>query len=193
MKFGEYLRGIEKGESVLIEHTSLSNHPLLFHTIGETYGWEKILVVDIIDSLLPVLGWLNAAGLQVPMSIARIKAGGISNWGRVVLELNPHKDPGIFLTIFTKKLKEYYSENPGTVTVILNPERVIPIQGGDRRLILSLANLASAFLGNPNRKTFYFVNREIADRSYLALLEETFTRVLVVENDGKTRIAKSPR
>ncbi|KQH81919.1 DUF257 family protein [Thermococcus thioreducens] len=192
MKFKEYIKTIQPGESVLIEHTSLSKHPLLFYAIGETCGWNRVLIVDVIDSVLPILRWLRLSGLQVPKDTPRVKAGGVSKWGRLLLEVDPHKDPGIFLSKFTQKLKEYYLKNPGTVTVILNPERMIPLQGNNRRFILSLANLASAFLGNSTRTTFYFVNYEMVERMYLALLEEAFTRVLIVKNEGRVLIAKSP-
>lgn len=192
MKFREYLKEIRPGESVMIEHTSLSKHPLLFHAIGETHGWNRMLIVDIIDSVLPILRWLRLSEFHVPENVARIKAGGVSRWGRIILEVDPHKDPGIFLSKFNQKLREHYSKNPETVTVILNPERLVPIQDGDRHFIQSMANLAAAFIGNPKRTTFYFVNREMAEKTYLGLLEEAFTRVLVVGDDGKVLIAKSP-
>lgn len=82
MKFGEYLETLRPGESVLVEHTSISPYPVLFYEIGKNSGWDNILVIDIIDSALPVLRWLKFAGLDVPeKSIARIKAGGTSEWG----------------------------------------------------------------------------------------------------------------
>ncbi len=192
MRFEEYLGTIKPGESVLIEHTSLSKHPVIFHLIGTNYGWNNMLVIDIIDSLMPILRWLSISGTSVPDNIARIRAGGTSQWGRVILEVDPHKDPGIFLSRFTQKLREHYSKNPETVTVILNPERLIPLQNNNRRFILALSNLASAFVGNSKRITFYFVNREMVEGMYLALLEEAFTRVLIVKNDGRVLIAKSP-
>jgi len=192
MRLSEYLRSVMPGETVLIEHTSLSDHPLIFYTIGSTYGWNRVLIVDIIDSVIPLLRWMRLSGLTVPDDVARIKAGGVSNWGRFILEVDPHKDPGIFLSKFTQKLKDYYSKNPETVTIILNPERLIPIQGNSRRFILLLANLSSVFVGNTKRRTFYFVNREMAEKTYLGLLEEAFTRVLLLGEEGKVLIAKSP-
>ena len=192
MNFNDYLSKVSPGESVLIEHTSLSLHALAFYAIGEKYGWERVLLTDIIDSSIPVIRWLRLSGLSVPENVKRIKAGGISDWGETILEVNPHKDPGIFLSKFNRKLREVYSKNDFTATVIMNPERLIPLQNGSRNFILTLSNMASVFLGNPRRITFYFVNREIAEGIYLALLEEIFTRVLCFTGKKRLRVLKSP-
>ena len=192
MNFDEYLSNISPGESVLIEHTSLSTYALAFYAIGERYGWDRVLLVDVIDSSLPVIRWLRLSGLSVPADVMRIKAGGVSNWGRVLLEVDPHKDPGIFLSKFSRKIREVYAQNEYTVTVIMNPERLIPLQNGNRSFMLTLANMASAFIGNPNRVTFYFVNRDMAEDRYRALLEEAFTRVLTFTGPEELRILKSP-
>ncbi|WP_054839546.1 DUF257 family protein [Thermococcus sp. JCM 11816] len=194
MKFGEYLETLRPGESVLVEHTSISPYPVLFYEIGKNSGWDNILVIDIIDSALPVLRWLKFAGLDVPeKSIARIKAGGTSEWGgRIVIDVDPHKDPGIFMSKFLSNLLSYYRANKNVTTIIMNPpERIIPpLQDNRPSFVLYLANAAAGFLGNPHRKTFYFVNYELAHKGYLALLEEAFTRVLRMEGSS-VRILKS--
>ena len=192
MKCEEYLAKISPGESVLIEHTSLSMHALAFYTIGEKYGWERILLIDIIDSSIPIIRWLRLSGMDVPQDVSRIKVGGVSNWGNVILEVDPHKDPAIFLSKFSRKIREVYSKNEFTVTVITNPERLVPIQNGNRHFILTLSNMASVFIGNPNRTTFYFVSREMSEKRYLALLEEAFTRVLTFTGKDELRVMKSP-
>ncbi|WP_297437853.1 DUF257 family protein [Thermococcus sp.] len=76
-------------------------------------------------------------------------------------------------------------------SIIVNPERVIPLHGMSPRLILSMADLAAVFLGNRNRSVYYFINHETADRRYLHLLEEIFTRVLRLEGE-KLIVEKSP-
>ncbi|MCD6372847.1 MAG: DUF257 family protein [Thermococcus sp.] len=192
MNFEEYLSKVSPGELVLIEHTSLSTHPLAFHKIGEKYGWDRALLVDIIDSSLPVLRWLRLSGINTPQDVMRIKVGGVSNWGNVILEVDPHKDPGIFLSKFSRKIREVYSKNDFTVTILMNPERLIPLQNGNRHFILNISGMASVFLGNPKRVAFYFVNREMADKMYLALLEEAFTRVLVFTEKTRLTVLKSP-
>ncbi|QDA30492.1 hypothetical protein FH039_01115 [Thermococcus indicus] len=191
MNLKEYMREIKPGETVLIEHTSVSPYPVLLHAIGDVHGWERILVVDVIDSFLPVLRWLRLAGAEIPR-LKRVKAGGTSNWGEIIFEVNPHNDPAIFLSRFVRGIRDYYKRNPGTITVVMNPERLIPLQDNSPRFILNLADLASTFLGNTSRKTFYFVNRELSEERYLALLEEAFTRVVAVDNDGTVRVRKSP-
>lgn len=192
MKFRDYLNNITGGESVLIEHASLSAYPLLFYGIGNFYGWERILLVDIEDSSLPVIRWLRLSGLDVPRNLRRIKTGGTSKWGNVILDVNPHEDPRVFLSKFNRKINQVYTQNDFTVTMIMNPERLVPLQNGNRKFILTLSNLAATFLGNPRRITFYFVNREMSERTYLALLEEMFTRVLSMDSKG-VRILKSPK
>ncbi len=192
MNFNDYLSKVSPGENILIEHTSLSLHALALYAIGQRYGWEKVLLTDIIDSSIPVVRWLRLSGLSVPENVKRIKAGGISNWGEVILEVDPHKDPGIFLSKFSRKIREVYSKNDFTVTIMMNPERLIPLQEGNRNFVLILSDMASAFLGNPKRVVFYFVNREMAEEIYLALLEEVFTRVLSFTGKKRLRILKSP-
>lgn len=192
MNFKDYLSKVSPGESVLIEHTSLSLHALAFYAIGEKYGWDRVLLVDVIDSSVPVVRWLRLSGLSVPENVTRIKAGGVSNWGRVILEVDPHKDPGIFLSKFSRKIREVYSKRDFTATLIMNPERLVPLQNGNRNFILTISNMASAFLGNPRRITFYFVNREMTEKIYLALLEEAFTRVLCFTGKRNLRVLKSP-
>lgn len=192
MNFNDYLSKVSPGESVLIEHTSLSLHALAFYAIGEKYGWDRVLLVDVIDSSVPVVRWLRLSGLSVPENVTRIKAGGVSNWGRVILEVDPHKDPGIFLSKFSRKIREVYSKNDFTVTVVMNPERLAPLQNENRNFILTLSNIASAFLGDTRRVTFYFINRDLANRMYLALLEEAFTRVLAFTEKTKLTVMKSP-
>jgi hypothetical protein len=192
MRFSEYLKRIKDGENVLIEHTSLSPYPKLFYEIGNAYGWERLLLIDILDSSMPVIRWLRLAGFTVPTHVKRIKAGGVSEWGEVIFEIDPHKDPGIFLSRFSNWAVRYYSNNPGTVSVVMNPERLIPLQNNNPRFIISLTNLGVAFIGNPKRRTFYFVNTDLADRRYVALLEEAFIRVVRIDDDGRTVIAKSP-
>ncbi|AHL22967.1 DUF257 family protein [Thermococcus nautili] len=192
MNFNDYLSKVSPGESVLIEHTSLSMHALAFYAIGEKYGWDRVLLVDVIDSSVPAVRWLRLSGLSVPENVTRIKAGGVSDWGNIILEIDPHKDPGIFLSKFSRKIREVYSKSDFTVTVIMNPERLVPLQNGNRNFILMLSNMASAFLGNPRRITFYFVNREMTEGIYLALLEEAFTRVLCFTGKRNLRVLKSP-
>ncbi|ASJ01643.1 DUF257 family protein [Thermococcus gorgonarius] len=192
MKFSEYIKTITPGESVLIEHSAVSLYPLLFYLIGQEKEWKNILVIDVLDSALPVFRQLKAANLDVPLEkLDRVKAGGTSEWGKKILEVDPHEDPGIFMTRFLSKLTRYYHENKGVTTFIINPERVIPLQDNKPSFILYLANTAAGFLGDPSRTTFYFVNFEIANRKYLALLEECFTRVLRINERGEIKILKS--
>ncbi|MBP1911377.1 DUF257 family protein [Thermococcus stetteri] len=191
MNFSSYLERIKPGETVLIEHTSISPHPLLFYEIGSSVGWDNLLVIDILDSTLPILRRLRLSGREVPENeIARIKAGGTSLWGKLVIEVNPHKDPGIFMSRFVSNVLNYYRRHKNVTTIIVNPERIIPLQDNRPSFVLYLTNVAAEFLGNTDRKTFYFVNYELAHRGYLALLEEIFTRVLRVE-DGSVEILKS--
>ncbi|NJE61759.1 DUF257 family protein [Thermococcus sp. 21S7] len=193
MRLAEYLNRVEWGENVLVEHTSLSSYPLIFHTIGETYGWERILIVDVLDSIMPVLRWLRLSGIRIPENIRRIKVGGNSGWGEVVFEVDPHKDPGIFLNRLSANVREYYQKNPKTVSILMNPEKMIPLHSNNPRFILTLANLGYAFLGNQIRKTFYFVNLDLADRRYVAILEESFIRVIRIHDDGRVLLLKSPQ
>ncbi|NJE11033.1 DUF257 family protein [Thermococcus sp. MAR1] len=192
MRFSEYLSRIGPGETVLIEHTSLSPYPRLFHAIGSVHGWEKVLLIDILDSTMSAIRWLRLAGFTVPQHTKRIKAGGMSEWGEVLFEVDPYKDPGIFLSRLSKWLRDYYSKNPGTIAIIMNPERLIPLQNNNPRFVVSLTNLSVAFIGNSNKKAFYFVNTDLADKRYVALLEEAFTRVIRIGDEGKTVIVKSP-
>ncbi|KUH33778.1 hypothetical protein APY94_04440 [Thermococcus celericrescens] len=192
MRLADYLRDIEWGESVLIEHTSLSAYPRVFHTIGEVYGWGRLLIVDVLDSSMSIIRWLRLSKVKIPGKIRRIKVGGTSDWGEVVLEVDPHKDPGIFLNRLSRSVREYYRENPKTVSILMNPEKLIPLHGNSPRFILSLSNLGYAFLGNPVRKTFYFVNVDLAERRYVAILEEAFIRVLRIDDSGSITVLKSP-
>ncbi|ASJ01761.1 hypothetical protein A3L09_00035 [Thermococcus profundus] len=192
MRFRDYLGKIREGESVLIEHTSLSPYHTLLLSIGEFYGWERLLLVDTLDSAASLVRTLHLSGTDIPGDVAHIKVGGSFSWGRVILKVNPHKDPGIFLSRFVYTLREYYSKNSDVVTLILNPERLVSLYNNDPNFILTVANLAAVFLGTPLRRTFYFFNRETGNARYLSLLEEAFTRVLRVQDDGKILVVKSP-
>ena len=196
MKFTEYISRVNPGENVLIEQTSLSDYPLLSYLIGETYGWKRIILVDIIDSSLPLLRWMHLSNIHIPEDITRFKVGGISDWGNVVLEVNPHNDPGIFLSRFSRALRENYLESYSrgveAITVVMNPERLIPIHNNRPSFIMTLAALPTVFLGDIKRRAFYFVNIDMTHKRYRALLEEAFTRILKIHDDGRITVLKSP-
>jgi hypothetical protein len=192
LKFSEYLGKVKNGENVLIEHSSMAPYPLLFHIIGKEKRWERILVVDVLDSAMPILRWLRKAGINVPTEkIDRIKAGGTSRWGDEIIEVDPHKDPEIFMTRLLIKLKEYYRTHENVATFVVNPERVAVLHDESPRIIEYLANTYASFLGTPSRTVFYFVNFQLANSRYLALLEEASTRVLRIEEGGKFTVLKS--
>jgi hypothetical protein len=137
LKFSEYLRNITPGESILIEHTSTSAYPLLFYEIGRNKNWKNVLIVDLLDSALPILRWLKFAGLEVPTDkLDRIKAGGTSEWGNKIAEVDPHKDPGIFMSRFLNVLLSYYNTHKNVTTVIVNPERLVPLHENRASFVL---------------------------------------------------------
>jgi hypothetical protein len=192
LKFIDYIGTINAGESILIEHTSTSPYPLLFYEIGRSRGWENILVVDLLDSALSVLRWLKFAGFDVPVDkLKRIKAGGTSEWGNKIAEVDPHKDPGIFMSRFLRVLLDYYKTHKNVTTVILNPEKLVPLQENRASFVLYISLIRSELLGNPSRVLFDFSNFELANRGYLALLEEISTRVFRIEEKGKLTLLKS--
>jgi hypothetical protein len=192
LRFSDCIKEIKAGESILIEHTSVSPYPVLFYEIGRVKEWKNILIVDILDSALPVLRWLKFAGLKVPVEkLDRIKAGGTSEWGNKIGEVNPHKDPGIFMNNFLRILQDYYRTHENVTTVIFNPERLVPLHDNRASFVLYVSLIRSEFLGNPSRVLFDFSNFELAHPSYLALLEEISTRVFRIEGKGKLTLLKS--
>jgi hypothetical protein len=192
LKFVDYIESINAGESILIEHTSTSPYPLLFYEIGRSRGWENILIVDLLDSALPIFRWLKFAGLDVPVDqLKRIKAGGTSEWGNKIAEVDPHKDPGIFMNRFLKVLLDYYKTHENVTTIILNPERLVPLHENRASFVLYVSLIRSELLGNPSRVLFDFSNFELANKGYLALLEEIATRVFRIEERGKLTLVKS--
>ncbi|WP_167909982.1 DUF257 family protein [Thermococcus sp. Bubb.Bath] len=192
MKFRDYIGGINAGESILVEHTSTSPYPLLFYEIGRSRGWENLLIIDLLDSALPILRWLKFAGLDVSLDkLDRIKAGGTSEWGNKIAEVDPHKDPGIFMNRFLKVLVDYYKTHKNVTTIIVNPERLVPLHENRASFVLYVSLIRSELLGNPSRVLFDFSNFELAHSGYLALLKEIATRVFRIEEGGKLTLMKS--
>ena len=194
MKLSEYMRNVIPGDMILIEHPSISLAPRVFHVITRSAGRDNLFIIDVLDSALTLKKELELAGVDVSYleKAPRLMGSGKSKWGRVVMSIDVHSDPGIFMSKFERFSKKYYSEHPGVNTIIVNPERIIPLHHMSPRFVLSLADLAAVFLGNRNRNVYYFVNCETADRRYLSLLEEVFTKVLRLKGRRLT-VEKSPR
>ena len=183
MKLSEYLRNVVPGDMVLIEYPSISLVSTVFHVITGAIGRDNIFIIDILDGVLSIKKELELSGVDTSYleKAPRLTGSGRSKWGSIIASIDVHSDPGIFLSKFERFSKEYYSEHPGVNSIIVNPERVIPLHHTNHRLVLSLIDLAAVFLGNRNRNVYYFVNCETADSRYLGMLEEIFTRVLRLE------------
>ncbi|ALM76162.1 DUF257 family protein [Thermococcus barophilus] len=192
LSLNEYLNKIKAGEVVLVEHSSISKHPAVFYAIGRTYGWENLLVIDVIDSILPIVRSLTLSKIEIPQNIARIKIGGTSNWGKIITEIDPHTDPGIFLSKFAWHRNSYCAKREKTITVTLNFERLIPIQEMSRYFTLLLSNLEASYLGDPRGIVFHFINYEVSERGYTSMLEEIATRILRITG-WEILIRKSPQ
>ncbi|RLF90967.1 hypothetical protein DRN82_02805 [Thermococci archaeon] len=191
MEIEEYVRLAKPGEIVLVEYSSLSPYPEIFYKIGEG-RWERLVVTDFLDSGLHVIRWLKFSGKEIPTEkIKRIKVGGSSRWGKIILDMDPYKDPVVLMINFFKTLVSTYKEVPGAIAVTLNHEKLLARYDYDPYLLNEVLAVPTTLIGNPLRTAFVFMNYELTEKRYLALFEEIATRVLRVEDDGTVKVLKS--
>ncbi|ASJ16274.1 hypothetical protein A3L04_03885 [Thermococcus chitonophagus] len=191
MNIGEYLKGIKPGEIVLVEHSSLSPYPEVLYEICKD-RWDKVILTDFLDSGVHVLRHLKYSGKNIPIDkIKRIKVGGYSKWGRVILDMDPYKDPVVLMINFFKTLVATYKEVDKAIAIVLNHEKLLARYEYDPYLLNEVLAVPTTLIGNPLRTAFVFMNYELTEKRYLALFEEIATRIIRVDDSGIAKVVKS--
>ncbi|MFA4639405.1 DUF257 family protein [Pyrococcus kukulkanii] len=191
MEIGEYLRKAKPGEIVLIEYSSLSPYPEVLYEIGKD-RWNKVILTDFLDSGIHVLRYLKYSGKDIPLDeIKRIKVGGSSKWGRIILDMDPYKDPVVLMINFFKTLVAKYKEINGVIAIVLNHEKLLARYEYDPYFLNEVLAVPTTLIGNPLRTAFVFMNYELTEKRYLALFEEIATRIIKIDNSGIAKVAKS--
>ncbi|WP_457750601.1 DUF257 family protein [Thermococcus sp.] len=186
----EEILSFRPGEIIVVEYTSKSQAPLVFSEILKAFGSENMLVLDIVDIGFTFKKALEIAGIEPDEihSVHVIKIGGKINWGDVLAQFDVYSDPRVFIEKTENLIKERAPKKRGIVT--FGTERVPIIHKDARRVGLYLVNCAAERLGNPFTTIFYFINRDIAERPFLGLMEDLATRVVMISEEG-VRVIKS--
>lgn len=197
----EYVNSVERGETILIEHSSLDPVHMIFRSLLSIVGScnPSILVIDVLDMLFLIKKNLEASGEDTESlsSLDVIKGGGTIRIGNVIEKVDPYEDPLIYMTTFLRVLREYYEKREFTITFLLGIEKLVNIDHVNASVFpLYLGNVIGSFLGHRDRIAVYFVNRDLALPSFLAHIEEVSSRVVQIKCEKGVmvvKIEKSPR
>ena len=135
-----------------------------------------VVAVDIVD--IGVTFWKAAGMGSVELknlfdNMRVIKIGGRTEWGVVILKLDPRSDPAVIIEKISRKLDQF----EGTI-LMFGIEHLPRIHGGSPRVVLGMFDYVSASLSDRNKRIICFINRELSDRGFLALLEDAATSVV---------------
>lgn len=144
----------------------------------------KIAVVDVVD--MGMIFWKAVETLEDDLkalfdSMEVIKVGGRIEWGVQVMKLDPRSDPPVIVEKISRKLGPF----KGTI-FIFGIERLPRIHSDSPRLVLGMFDYVSVLLSDRDKHVVCFVNRDLSDPVFLALLEDAATSVLDLSSGALT-------
>ena len=179
------------GELGLITFDSTAFPSLVFLTYID---WAKkegynIVVIDVLDTFREYQSHLSLLGIPKERyeDVKVIKIGGRYEVGKIVRKISRIDEAKIEREL-TPILESEYSRK--TVAAIIGASKVFALYS--RKEALSLVDYILGFIGNKNRKAFYFVNIDLmknAPSIVLPMMNALCTTVVeVVKKPGKQGI-----
>jgi len=170
------------GETVLIEHDSVTTPALLFYFL---INWARgkgheILVDDVLDSFYLYKRHLKLAGLDTSIldNVTVVKIGGRLNVGQVIGRIGI-KEPTVQDSEYKRIINSLSAET--IINPVLGFEKLFFLCESKEE-VLSMTNTILSFIGSA-RTAFYFINVNLVRETThgaLPLLEEIATTVIRV-------------
>ncbi len=194
-----FLRGLDKGEDVIIEYCSEKPAHLLFYSIitGLREIGRSFIIVDELDQLHIFKTHLGLSGLDTDIidETKVVKFGGVLNTGNVVGRVELTEEPPVRKRRYEEMLQKLGEER--RFRVVLGFDKVIRSHENDpRELERIFGYLIRPHLGDEERTTMYMINTDLMGERTLKELREHASRVLGMEcskNDLVLTVIKSPR
>ncbi|NJF24641.1 DUF257 family protein [Thermococcus sp. Bubb.Bath] len=182
--------GLKLGETVLIEHDSLTSPARgVYHAVkwAGKRGY-KVVVDDVLDTLYLYVTHLKLAGFDVSVfnNLSVIKEGGLQDVGEVVQRLR-FKEYAIRKAEYERVFEPILSGGGRVLNLVLGIEKLFLIS--DLRENINTVNAILGYTGDERRIALYFINKDLLEVSgahLLPLLEEIATTVVRVNKEGKS-------
>lgn len=191
------LSGLKPGETVLVEHDSVSSPELFLYLLSRwcASAEKPLLIDDFSDTFPEYVARLELMGLDVGplMEVPVIKIGGRRKFGNVAGRVDLDKyslDFGYYNRIYRNVVPGELVCNP-----VLGMHKLFVVL--ERTALIRLVRNVSTFVGNRSRFALYFINRDVLERvtpELLPLLEEISSTVLMWEANGgeyRLRVVKA--
>lgn len=190
------LDSVKFGETVLVEYQSpnyiLDFLLLLLKRYADERGFP-LVIDDNLDLLHIVNEHLKLFGVKDAFDGAMvIKTGGKINVGNVVGRIPLEGEPFIYLRRYEKLSGDVYSKVKNAINPVIGLERLFAFMES-KADFYSIISSIQAFVGNPGRKAFYFVDVDIAERlpfNPLPELERIATTVVVTRPEKDRGVGK---
>ncbi|EEB73330.1 conserved hypothetical protein [Thermococcus sp. AM4] len=191
VSLGEFIEGLKPGEDVLVEYSSTAPVHILFYRFLRTLNdiGRPFMILDELDQLHVLRTHLGIMGLDAGVidNAKVVKMGGIIETGSVVGKVDLAKEPPVRKKHYEAILAGIGEEKG--FRLIVGFEKVLASYENDpREKERIFGYLVRPHLGNPERVTVYFVNRDLISERTLNELREHCTRVLSLTFDGKSRL-----
>jgi len=197
----QFLDSIKMGETVLVEYDSPDYTLDFLVLLLKRYATARdcpfivddhIDVLSIINKHLAFLGRTNVFDDTLV-----VKTGGVTNVGKVVERVKMESEPVIYLRRHEAASDRAFEKFERSVNAVIGFERLFAFVESYRNLYEVISSVEK-FLGNPRRKAFYIIDRNITlalpinPLPELEKISSTFLKARLEGNRLILRIRKSP-
>ncbi|WP_238516192.1 DUF257 family protein [Thermococcus gammatolerans] len=194
ISLGEFVGRLKPGEDVLVEYSSTTPVHILFYRFLRALAnlGKPFMILDELDQLHVLRAHLKIMGLDTGLidSAIVVKMGGIIKTGSVVGKVDLTKEPPVRKKHYEAILARIGEEKG--FRLIVGFEKVLASYENDlREKERIFGYLVRPHLGNPERVTVYFVNRDLISGKTLNELREHCTRVLTLDKRPCLEVLKS--
>lgn len=165
---------VKFGEIVLIE--SNASYISEFMVLGILkYAREHeipIVIDDNFDTLHIIKAHLDVLGIEEDFKdVYVIKTGGIMEVGNVVARVSLSSEPISYVMKYKKASQEAFKDIGKSMNIVLGLEKLFHFTREPVEFYTLIGSIGS-FIGNKNRKSFYILNRKIAEGAPINPLPE---------------------
>lgn len=176
----DFLLSLKPGEDVLVEYSSTSLH-LVFHEFLNALAELKrpFMILDELDQLHVLRIHLSTMGADTFLidNAKVVKMGGIIDTGMVIGKVDLTKEPPVRKKHYEAILSKMGEEKKFRLVVGFE-KALASFENDPREKERIFGYLVRPYLGNPERITVYFFNRDLISERTLSEVREYCTRVL---------------
>ncbi|NJE05919.1 hypothetical protein E3E36_07125 [Thermococcus sp. M36] len=180
------------GDVILMEDESPYGTALATYVLVKYAGDRglPVYIDDVLDSLALVRKHLKFLGIDEDFSdVEVIKTGGMEPVGKIVSKIHLEAEPVLYITRHREITNRILSSGKH-LNIVLGMERLFAFLETRREFYMFIAYLKE-FLGNPNRKSFYIVNKPVLSTlrfNPLPELEEIASTVVEIKIKNGTHV-----